>query len=621
MTGMNSGLDQNNPTITAAFRSALVRQGLVVVVIVAVVAVAWNVLRAVQLRRAVAGAPGSPAALVALPPEPPARRLLRVAFGLVWILDGVLQGQVSMPLGMAPQVIQPAASGSPGWVQDLVNFGVRIWNFHPVPAAAATVWIQTGIGLWLLVAARGRWSRAAGLVSVGWGLVVWVFGEAFGSSFAPGLTWLTGAPGAVLFYCAAGALVALPDRVWASARTGTYVLRAMGVFFLAMALLQAWPGRGFWQGGGSGTLSSMVSQMAQTPQPHFLASWVAAFGAFDTAHGWAVNLVVVVALAVIGSSVLSARPGLVRPGLAAAAVLCLADWVLVEDLGFLGGVGTDPNSMVPMLVVLGAGYVALTRPATRDAAFPAAVVPLPARVVPSGEDAPSGVRRLVERAIENPVHAFRTVAAAGAVGVVLLGVVPMTVASVNRNADPILSQAINGAPGATDVPAPPFDLINENGRRVSSADLRGKVVALTFLDPVCTSDCPIIAQEFRDADAMLGARARDVEIMAIDANPRDTNPAFLRAFDDQEHLDQVANWQYLTGPLPALEAVWDAYSVQAIAEPAGAMVAHTEIAYVIDPRWHTRYVLGADPGPATAATQSSFAVTLTQAIEATLHRP
>ncbi len=59
-------------------------------------------------------------------------------------------------------------------------------------------------------------------------------------------------------------------------------------------------------------------------------------------------------------------------------MLCLADWVLIEDLGFLGGVGTDPNSMVPMLLVFVSGYVALTRlPAT-------AAEPISVRIDPSG---------------------------------------------------------------------------------------------------------------------------------------------------------------------------------------------------------------------------------------------
>ncbi len=42
--------------------------------------------------------------------------------------------------------------------------------------------------------------------------------------------------------------------------------------------------------------------------------------------------------------------------LVAGTMLCPADWVLVEDPGFLGGVGTDPNSMVPIVVLAGTGY-------------------------------------------------------------------------------------------------------------------------------------------------------------------------------------------------------------------------------------------------------------------------
>ncbi len=96
---------------------------------------------------------------------------------------------------MPGKVLRPAAAGSPDWVVRLVNFGAEAWTRHPTSAAASAVWIQLGIGMFLLVAPRGRWSRLAGLGSVAWGLVVWVFGEAFGAIFAPGLTVLFGAPG------------------------------------------------------------------------------------------------------------------------------------------------------------------------------------------------------------------------------------------------------------------------------------------------------------------------------------------------------------------------------------------------------------------------------------------
>ena len=191
MPGMGTGLNANDPTIAAAFHAALLHQGLIVLGILALVGVTWNVLRAMQLRRAAAGEGGASASLAFSYPEPVARRLLRICFGLIWIFDGILQAQASMPLGMAPQVIQPAAATSPTWVQHLANSFATIWSYHPITAPAAAVWIQIGIGVWLLTAPRGHWSRLGGLASLGWGIIVWVSAEAFGGIFAPGLTWPT----------------------------------------------------------------------------------------------------------------------------------------------------------------------------------------------------------------------------------------------------------------------------------------------------------------------------------------------------------------------------------------------------------------------------------------------
>ena len=197
MPGMGHALESNNPTIVSAFHTALLHQLLVVLVIGALLAVVLNALRTFQYRRLAAQGRTFPNAGRWAYAEPPARRILRIGFGSLWVFDGLLQAQSSMPLGLPTSVIQPAATGSPSWVQHLVNSGLNIWTLHPIGAAAATVWIQVGLGLWLLVAPRGLWSRAGGVAAIGWGLVVWVFGEAFGAIFAPGLTWLFGAPGAV----------------------------------------------------------------------------------------------------------------------------------------------------------------------------------------------------------------------------------------------------------------------------------------------------------------------------------------------------------------------------------------------------------------------------------------
>ncbi len=156
MPGMGHGLQTDNPLIVAAFRTALDHQFLIILVLVAVLAVAWNVVRTIQYRRAVASGTLDTAVPQAWPyPEPAARRILRITFGIIWVFDGLLQAQTSMPVGLPGSVLSPAASSSPGWVQHLVNVGATIWADHPVTAAAASVWIQVGIGIFLLVAPAG----------------------------------------------------------------------------------------------------------------------------------------------------------------------------------------------------------------------------------------------------------------------------------------------------------------------------------------------------------------------------------------------------------------------------------------------------------------------------------
>ena len=605
MSGMNSGINVNDPTVIAAFKTALVHQGIIALLIFALLGFAWITVRAWLPAATASGAAaeGTPATAAA---EPSWRQWLRIGFGLLWVFDGILQAQPKMAIGLPSQVIEPAAATSPHWVQQVVNWAGTTWSYHPMQAGASAVWIQVGIGVWMIASSRGPLSRLAGLASAGWGLVVWVFGESFGGIFAPGLTWLFGAPGAVLIYVVAGGLIALPERAWQPRWLGRGILAGTGLFLIGMAVLQAWPGRGFWQGTmhhQPGTLAGMTSDMAQTPQPGFLAAWVGAFTAFEEAHGFAVNLVVVVALAAIGAAFVTGQRRLVRPAVIAFVVLCLADWALIEDFGFFGGLGTDPNSMLPFALLAVSGYLALT-PA------PAAAEPVTPPSATAGwreRIRPASVRQSVATA------SIRSVAVAGALGLIILGAAPMAAAQASPNADPILAEAIAGSTAALNFPAKPFQLTDQHGRTVSLASLHGKVVLLTFLDPVCTSDCPLIAQEFRAAGQLLGARDRQVELVAVVANPVYHQVTYTQAFDHQEHLTQTPNWLYLTGSVPQLQQVWKDYEIAAQILPAGSMIGHPDLAYVIDQAGQVRAELNTDPGPGTTATKSSFAVLLANA--------
>jgi cytochrome oxidase Cu insertion factor (SCO1/SenC/PrrC family) len=610
MPGMNSGVNINDPTVAAAFKAALLHQGLIALLAFVVLGLAWISIRTWR-RLARDGAaqrlrtPGDVQA------EPAGRRVLRVGFGLLWVFDGILQAQPKMALGLPSQVVEPTAASSPRWVQHLVNWAGTSWSYHPIQAGASAVWIQVGIGLWLLVAVRGAWARLAGLVSVGWGLVVWVFGESFGGIFAPGLTWLSGAPGAVLLYCVAGALIALPEQAWRTPRLGRLALAGLGLFLIGMAVLQAWPGRGFWQGrlhGQPGTLTGIVQTMAGTPEPRLLSSWVSAFAAFTAGHGFAVNLVAVAALAVTGAAFLTGQPRLIRPALVFFTVLCLADWVLIEDFGFFGGLGTDPNSMIPVVLLTAAGYLAVAQVPNPQAA------PTTPQAASAGPQAPVTWRDWVRPAALRQwamTASFPTVASAGAIALIILGAAPMAAAQANPVADPILAEAINGSSAPLNYPAPTFRLTDQHGRTVTLASLRGKVVLLTLLDDTCTADCPLIAQEFRAAGQLLGD-ARRVELVAINFNPRYTQVSYIQAFNRQEGLAQVPNWLFLTGTRAELEQVWRGYgAAPAEALPAESMIGQGSYAFIIDQAGHLRWKLGLGTGLRTQATRSSFAAELT----------
>lgn len=444
MPGMTGGQGAAGLTLLAAFRADLLAEGTLLFLLFVLLAIGWVACREVLLARARAWLVAERSRRTA---EPAARRVLRIGFGVLWIIDGLLQAQPGMPGGLASQVISPAADGAPGWVGHVAGWAAGLSTRDPVQAAAGAVWIQLGLGIWLVSVSSPRWSRLAGLASAGWGLVVWVCGEAFGGLFTPAASWLTGAPGAALFYVAAGLLLAaLPVRCWREPWLGRHILRGAGVLLAVAAVAQAWPGRGFWQGTQAGPANSRhagplpaaIASLAQMRQPAGLHDVLIWFAGVTAAHGFAVNLVAVIVLGAAGAGLLTGRPEMARPAAGAAVGFCLADWVLVQDIGVFGGTGTDPNSMLPQALILTAGLlVAGSLRAARSAPAPA---PALARAAPWPQAAPLAHVGLAALrpgwAARRLSLAFGTANASAvltvwAVAMVLLGAAPLAVAAVH----------------------------------------------------------------------------------------------------------------------------------------------------------------------------------------------
>ncbi len=137
--------------------------------------------------------------------------------------------------------------------------------------------------------------------------------------------------------------------------------------------------------------------------------------------------------------------------------------------------------------------------------------------------------------------------------------------------------------------APLFALVDQHGRHVSLAALRGKVVVLEPMDPHCTDICPIVSEEFVLAAQRLGARARQVVFLGVNVNQYHERPAEVDVFSRHHGLDRLANWHFLTGSTAALERVWHAYGISVQPNATGDVV-HSALMWFIDPQGRERWV-------------------------------
>ena len=133
-----------------------------------------------------------------------------------------------------------------------------------------------------------------------------------------------------------------------------------------------------------------------------------------------------------------------------------------------------------------------------------------------------------------------------------------------------------------------FALHDQHGRTVALSNLRGKVVALTFVSSICTEQCPLVGKGLSQVRYDLGGAATHLSIVAISVAPERDTPRTVRHFAALSGW-QGADWHYLSAPRAVLGRIWKAYGVY-VGPPtrAGQDQEHYAGLYLIDPHGRLR---------------------------------
>lgn len=143
---------------------------------------------------------------------------------------------------------------------------------------------------------------------------------------------------------------------------------------------------------------------------------------------------------------------------------------------------------------------------------------------------------------------------------------------------------------------PALKLDNYLGEPVDLADYKGKAVLVTFIYTHCPDICPLIVSHLKTAEAELGSKAKDLQIVAVSTDPEGDNPRTVAKFLGEHGM--TGRMQYLIGSPAELGKVWTDWNIVAKRAKTGRdLVEHSALVYGIaaDGKITTLYPANFDP--------------------------
>jgi len=128
----------------------------------------------------------------------------------------------------------------------------------------------------------------------------------------------------------------------------------------------------------------------------------------------------------------------------------------------------------------------------------------------------------------------------------------------------------------------PFHLIDQNGKPISDADLKGKWQLVFFGYTHCPDTCPTALNEISLALDQLGAKRGDIEVVFITVDPERDTPDVLKSYVQSFDAPIIA----LTGPPDAVAQAARDYRVYYAKHPrpdGEYDMDHSAVIYVMNP--------------------------------------
>jgi protein SCO1 len=132
---------------------------------------------------------------------------------------------------------------------------------------------------------------------------------------------------------------------------------------------------------------------------------------------------------------------------------------------------------------------------------------------------------------------------------------------------------------------PAVTLVDQHGRDVTLASLKGRPVLIDFIYTTCPGPCPLMTARMAAVAKLLGPKlGRQVTFVSITIDPEHDRPAELEKYASARGAD-AAGWLFLTGTPAQIDQVLALYRLQRMRNRDGT-VNHSAASFLLGPDGH-----------------------------------